>query len=77
MTNSLILLVLALVLLWLAVTDQLARALDAWDVLTGKLTVGTAAGGAGATTTPNGGTAPTGGPTVHLPSLPPLGQIVM
>lgn len=37
-STSLILLVIALVLLWFAVTDKLSRVLDAYDVITGKST---------------------------------------
>lgn len=65
--TSLILLILALVLLWLAVTDRLSRVLDAWDVITGKTTATASA------------VSQTVAPLVarssfQLPSLPTLGQ---
>lgn len=68
LSTSLILLVLALVLLWLAVTDRLSRVLDAYDVLRGQGTkAGTAATAATAALTQY---------KVRLPSLPELGQNV-
>lgn len=66
LSSSLILLIVALVLLWLAVTDRLSRVLDAVDVLRGKST---------ATTTGNTLTASVPGlPQLSLPSLPQFGQ---
>jgi hypothetical protein len=64
LSTSLILLVLALVLLWLAATDKLSRALDAWDVLTGKTTAAASGNVTNTTTVAN--------TTFRLPSLPPL-----
>jgi hypothetical protein len=71
LTSSIILLVLALVLLWLAVTDRLSRLLDAVDVLRGNATANTKT----ASATPAIG-ASDGKNTVvlSLPSLPTLGQ---
>lgn len=63
--GTLILLLLALILLYLAVTDRLSRILDAKDVITGAKTVSN-----------SGSTATTGKPgqvTLSLPSLPSLG----
>lgn len=62
--TTLALLIVALILLWLAVTNQLNRALDAWDVLTGAKS----ASATGALTTKLNGL------TVTLPSLPALGS---
>lgn len=67
LTSSLLLLLIAIVLLWLAVTDKLGRVLDAWDVISGKSTVSSP----GVST--NAGALK---PVVFLPSLPPLGQNV-
>jgi len=70
LSSSLILLVVALVLLWLAVTDRLSRVLDAVDVLRGNATAST-------TTTANAGVvAATDGKNlvVSLPNLPPLAR---
>lgn len=70
LTTSIILLLLALVLLWMAVTDKLGRVLDAYDVITGKSTasdVTGVSGGGGATTPVINSTA------FKLPSLPSLG----
>lgn len=36
LSTSLILLLVAILLLWLAVTDKLSRVLDAWDYVIGK-----------------------------------------
>jgi len=67
LSTSLILLLLALVLLWLAVTDRLSRVLDAFDVLQGK-----PVGGANKVAS-----APAlGGVAFNLPSLPALGRSV-
>lgn len=65
MSTSLLLLLVALALLWLAVTDKLSRVLDAWEVIrTGNTT--------GATQTVSNPL--TGGPVVfQLPSLPAIG----
>lgn len=68
LSTSLILLVLALVLLWLAVTDRLSRVLDAYDVLRGQGTK-TAAAATAATTAATTY-------RLSLPSLPTLGQNV-
>lgn len=66
--TSLILLILALVLLWLAVTDRLSRVLDAWDVITGKTTA-TASSAVSQTVAPL-----LNNTSFQLPSLPTLGQ---
>lgn len=73
LSTSLILLVVALVLLWLAVTDRLSRALDAYDVLTGKAT------SSGASVSPaTGPGAVVNFPkvTLSLPALPKVGSNV-
>jgi len=72
--GSVILLLVALVLLWLAVTNQLGRLLDAWDVVRGKAT----SSGASANNI-NNPSASAGAPATNasylpsLPSLPALG----
>ncbi len=71
LSSSLILLIVALVLLWLAVTDRLSRVLDAVDVLRGNATTEKA------TTTaalPLLGTPSGGGTNISLPSLPAFGR---
>lgn len=60
-----LLLLVALVLLWLAVTDKLSRVLDAWDVLTGKT---------GDATTTAASVVNTAVTTLSLPSLPKIGS---
>jgi hypothetical protein len=73
LSSSLILLVVALVLLWLAVTDRLSRVLDAVDVLRGNATVSTTA----TTGAASGVVAATDGKNLvalSLPSLPALGR---
>lgn len=73
-STSLILLVLAIALLWFAVTDRLSRVLDAVDVIRGKASVsGT---GASPTAAAIGTTAGNVGAALHFPSLPQLGQVV-
>ena len=71
LSSSLILLVVALVLLWLAVTDRLSRVLDAVDVLRGNAktenTTTTAA-------LPLSRTLNGGGANIVLPSLPTFGR---
>ena len=73
--GSVILLLVALVLLWLAVTNQLGRLLDAWDVVRGKAT----SSGASANNNINNPSASAGAPATNasylpsLPSLPALG----
>ena len=63
--GSLLLLLVALLLLYLAVTDRLSRLLDAKDVITGAKQV-SSSGGASAVTNPS--------PVVlSLPSLPSIG----
>lgn len=64
--GSFLLLVIALVLLWLAVTDRLSRLLDAVDVLRGNATASTTTT---ASTTP---VATTGSVSLSLPSLPKI-----
>jgi hypothetical protein len=72
LSSSLILLIVALVLLWLAVTDRLSRLLDAVDVLRGNATTSTTtASNNGATVTANAGS---GQISLSLPSLPVLGR---
>ncbi len=69
LSTSLLLLLVALVLLWLAVTDRLGRVLDAYDVLTGKEV--------GANGNPLAFNVPAilkQAPTLSLPSLPSLGD---
>jgi len=70
--GSLLLLLVALVLLYLAVTDRLSRLIDAWDVVNGsKQTTNSLASNSGAPTVATG--VPTG-VTLSLPSLPILGN---
>lgn len=64
--GSMILLVVALILLYLAVTDRLSRLLDAKDVIAGKKQVATTG------VTGTGAIASTS-PVFTLPSLPSLG----
>ena len=65
--------ILAIALLWFAVTDRLSRLLDAFDVATGKATVSaTNASGAAATV---GAALGNVAPAIKLPSLPALGNI--
>lgn len=71
LSTSLILLLLALVLLWLAVTDRLSRVLDAFDVLRGINTNAT-----GVAKTLGSAVVPTPGVAFRMPSLPPLGRSV-
>jgi len=61
--GTLILLLVALVLLYLAVTDRLSRLLDAFDVVTGSKQVATNASAS----------LPTSAVSLSLPSLPSLG----
>lgn len=70
--SSFLLLAVALLLLWLAVTDKLSNLLDAWDVATGKLH---AEGGVSNTAnvalaTPSGSPATV---AITLPALPRIG----
>jgi hypothetical protein len=62
LSTSLILLVLAIVLLWLAVTDKLSRVLDAWEIIK--------TGNASGTTTAT--VAPATQTVYRLPSLPTI-----
>lgn len=74
LSSSLLLLVVALVLLWLAVTGKLGQTIDAWNVLTGKATASTPSTTPSATPASgpsNSGT--TGGLAFSLPSLPVFG----
>ena len=68
LTTSIILLLLALVLLWMAVTDKLGRVLDAYDVITGKSTANDVTGVSGSGTTPV-----INSTAFKLPGLPSLG----
>ena len=61
-SNALIILLIAIVILWLAVTDKLSRFLDAYDVITGEKTAAAAATAA----------VSQGATVFHLPNLPPL-----
>lgn len=64
--NSLLLLIIGLVLLWLAATDRLSKFLDAWDYIkSGQQIPKTAA---------NTIQTPTGQVSFTLPSLPKLGS---
>ncbi len=69
--GTVILLLVAVVLLWLAVTNQLGRLLDAWSVVRGKATA-SGAGASPASATGSPVTAPATGMTAMLPSLPSL-----
>jgi len=71
-SGSLILLVVAIVLLWFAVTDRLSRVLDAVDVIRGKSSVSQT--NASPTASAIGGAAGNVGVELQLPSLPKLGQ---
>lgn len=89
--NSFIILVIAIVILWLAVTDKLSNALDAWKVGTGKAkavplggTTQTASSnpiGAALTSAVANGPAEAsfggagGGSLLVLPTLPSLGTL--
>ena len=68
--GSLILLIIALILLYLAVTDRLSRLLDAKDVITGTKQV------SGSTSTVNTttGTPVATSVNIHLPTLPTFGN---
>lgn len=71
-TNSVILLLLAILLLWLAVTDKLSRLIDAYNVAVGNATANTTSG-----TVPTSAIVSSisgGDPVFHLPSLPALGN---
>lgn len=64
--NSLLLLIIGLVLLWLAATDRLSKFLDAWDLIkSGQPIPKTAA---------NTLQTPAGQISFTLPSLPKLGN---
>lgn len=65
--GSLLLLLVAILLIYLAVTDRLSRLLDGIDVALGKKTASDA-------TTATASTTPSGGVTFSLPSLPQLGN---
>jgi len=67
--SSLILLAIAILILWLAVTDRLSRVLDAWDYIKGdkdQLPSANTSNTAVSTVLPS--------VTLSLPSLPPLGN---
>lgn len=64
--NNLLFLVVAILLLWLAVTGRIGKLLDAWGVLTGSETATqTASTGSGANVSIEQGL-----PTLDFPSLP-------
>jgi hypothetical protein len=67
LTTTTILLLIAILLLWMAMTDRLSRLLDAWDVVTGKRTAQQVA-----STTPGN---PLTSVAFQLPMLPPLAHI--
>lgn len=71
LSTSLLLLLLALVLLWMAVTDKLSRVLDAYEVLKGGKSSGlaSAAGSAVSTVTQQSSY------SLRLPSLPQAGNM--
>lgn len=72
LSTSLLLLLVALVLLWLAVTDKLPRLLDAYDVLTGKeVSSGAGSGNTFAMSVPS---ILKQAPSLSLPSLPTIGD---
>lgn len=73
-STSLIVLLLAIVLLWFAVTDRLSRVLDAIDVIRGNAKVSQT--NASPTAAAIGNVAGNVGTALHIPSLPPLGQVV-
>lgn len=68
--STLLLLLVALVLLWLAVTNQLNRVLDAYDVLVGQKTASATSSPTAALTLPSGA-----GGAFRLPALPTLGAL--
>ena len=68
--GSLILLVLALILLYLAVTDRLSRLIDAWEIISGKLPVP----GTTATVNNTSGTPIATNVNISLPTLPTFGN---
>lgn len=68
--GSLILLIIALILLYLAVTDRLSRLLDAKDVITGTKNVS----GTTATVNTTSGTPIATNINVSLPTLPTFGN---
>ena len=77
--GTVILLLVALVLLWLAVTNQLGRLLDAWAVVRGKATTSPSTVAPASLT---GAVAPAaaavaGSMIPSLPSLPALGTMAM
>ena len=82
--SSFLVLAVALLILWLAVTDRLGRVIDAGSVISGKATItptGQNPVTAAITGTPSGSAAATfggtgGGVLMKLPSLPSLGTLV-
>ena len=69
MQNTLLILLVAIILLWMAVTDKLSTAIDAWDVLIGNKQVcdGSSSSAVVNTLTSNL-------PKFTLPSLPKIGN---
>ena len=63
LSTTVIILLIAIVLLWLALTDKLSRLLDAWDVIIGK---------ASATSTTVASALPGSTTVLQLPTLPAL-----
>lgn len=71
-TNAVIVLLVAILILWLAVTDKLTRFIDAYHVITGDSTATTATT---ATVASVAGTVAAAGSTIQVPSLPTLGVL--
>ena len=69
MKNSVILLALALLLLYLAVTDRLSRLFNAWDAIRGKNETSVRPTGGGGAAIQSGTVA------FNLPTLPPLANL--
>lgn len=72
--TSLLLLGLALLLLWMAVTDRLSRVLDAYDVIIGKSTTSATSGVSKVASAVNA-IDPAIVTSIHLPSLPDVGHV--
>lgn len=69
LTTTTILLVLAVLLLWMAITDKLSRLIDAWNVALGKSTATqTASNTSGTPVTPTNAAAMS--TTFSIPALP-------
>lgn len=68
-TNTVIVLLIAILLLWLAVTDKLTRLFDAYHVLTGDANVSAASAVAAVATT--------GATVLTIPNLPTIGTVTI